>query len=351
MERACKQGAYSTLHALLVEMGMDPSQSMEIDNDFDDYVTELEDEYVDYVKMRPLALVIEYADTVQHCKCIALLLRAGADPLNECYYDDTGTDDLSMDAITYLLKSMRNWIYMATLDRLRVFLQILALLLAHTKETPRNLPFASSTSNNTKQEVPLDQAIMLGSCESEHTEYMCWNAVSMLLECEHLCIHTRLGALNTALRHVKSTALCVRLCQKLLDAGVSVNETSSLRDLATDALLTKQTTPLIASTSRRGADCLVLTHLLLDAPHANPNLLVKKSNGSQHTCLSTAARHRTHARPLVRLLLSYGADPLLPIAPHGTLLDAMEPEAAALVREVMASDASFMLPNKHPRLL
>jgi hypothetical protein len=331
---------------------MDPSQSMKIDNDYNDYPTNPEDEdHVEYVKMRPLALVIEFAHTVQHCKCIAILLRAGADPLNECYYDDTGDDELSMDALSYLLQSMRDWLYTGTLDRMQVFLQILALLLAHTKEMHRNLPFASSTSNDAKQEVPLDHAIMLGSRETEHTEYVCWNAVSMLLACEHLCIHTRLGALNTALRHVKSTALCVRLCQKLLDAGVSVNEISSLRDLATDAFLIQQATPLVTATRRRGADCLVLTHLLLDAPHANPNLLVKKLNGSQHTCLSTAARHRTHARPLVRLLLSYGADPLLPVAHSVTLLDAMEPEAAALVREVMGSDASFMLPNKHPRLL
>jgi hypothetical protein len=343
MELACKRGANSTLHHLVVDLGIDPELPLKIDDAFKNSITEYEDADVEYVEIRPLALVIEFAHTPHYRKCIELLLRAGANPLHTCY--ENPNDERSMDAFFYLLESMRAWLYHAKFERLQLQLEILALLLDHVKATPQELPFAAASANDVKQELPLDIAIMLGAMPTEHTEYVCWNAVSMLLECKHLCIHTRLGALNTALRHVTSTAFCMRLCQKLLAAGVRVNETSSLRDLTTDAFLFLQFTPLVTATLRPGPDCLVFTHMLLDVPHANPNLLVGNQEGVRQTCLCTAAQHPTHARPLVRLLLSYGADPFLPIIDTVTLLDelhASNAAAAALVLDVMQSDASFM---------
>jgi hypothetical protein len=296
-----------------------------------------------------MSMVIRFAVADRkrdYLKCLEILLRAGANPLAEIWSHQA--NEKSSDAYCFLFETASAIGWKKLIDA-EMDLSMLACLLEHTQTA--GLPFGDTVADKDEHAMPLDYALRTRHTDPLVTEYECLHAVSMLLETKACCIHTRLGALNTALRDVGSLVICTLLCQKLLAAGVSVNEVSFItsaaeNDVEDDAL--PQDTPLKAAVERLGSDCVELTQMLLHVPHVNPNILLLGPGNTKVTCLLFAAKHPTHARPLLRLLLTHGADPHLQVSEAGpTVLDQIQdcnPEFAALIRDVIRSDTSIMIP-------
>ena len=300
LKKACVHNRANELWQLLVEWGMDPNKLILMrgmmpthnnDDDSDDYAQN------DYLQMSPLEIIILF-ETPESLKCLEILLRAGANPTLPGFRTN---GNISYDAITYLCQQMS--LRTSTMAKAEFYLKMLARLLSHSATLG---PISTSTDPVTGKQA-LDYALCSADVDAPCNNFACLHGVAMLLETG--TINTLRGSLIMALRHIKNTDLCVQVCRMLLEAGVDVNERVNM----SEDKLWEQDTALMAAASRPGDDCLRLTRLLLDdVPGVDPNVFVGTGKGiltGSATCLWAAAAHSRHARELLRLLLTHGANP------------------------------------------
>lgn len=329
---ACQDGNLRQLWLLVSKLKMDVNEVYH-----EDHCSENDDQPM----FTPLLWCIRHANpwhADDYLRCMYFLLIRGSKLFNNELHSgyDENTDSQE-DLILFLIHIMQQHNSSEFHSSPRgtyetMYLQMLALILHHAVQTHQveDMSFYAEYSQLRCAIMELHQA----------QPYLCTHTIAMLLETRAF-LNCSGAILCMALNEIQDEACCMQVCQLLLQAGADVNETDE----------EEECTPLIAAIKRVHADdALPLTHLLLDARGVKPNLCIWYQ-GFQLPCLYFAAKHPHQADALLRLLLTYGADPFAEDADGDMIMDTIQTvdNACALkILSVMQSPHHFMTP-KHKK--
>ena len=161
----------------------------------------------------------------------------------------------------------------------------------------------------------LHSAICIGNTPFEHRAALCVDAVTMLLrygaDPNRPTGVRALTPLHMVMKQVTFAGARIPVCQKLLAAGAHVNMPDD-----------DGRSPLCYAVACQAVDSVSVCHYLLDE-RADPNITYSAYDDEGYprtvSCLFDAAENRVYSFQILKLLLSYGADPNLPVDNHAGL--------------------------------